>query len=339
MEQLFDLPAHPLIIHFPVVGIPVLTLVTIWLALRPAARRRYGIGAIVLAVVVTITTILAASSGQALVDASPFFTEEAVSKHKSLGETLRIFVALMSLALIGLVVLGRTRDQGNARGRLVDGNDPSAVSGAMSDSALNAGAFKDPAMMGLGGIAVVLALLSAVWTVRTGHEGAKSTWGEVFVEEDAATVETAPGADPTAVPEPDPTVEPEPEPTVAVVADPEPTADVYGNDPTPEPEAEPTPEPEPDGEQPGGQEGDVDPDVIALGMTIYTRNCAGCHSSDGVGTGRGPSLIGVATSIPEISDHVAIVVNGVPPKMPAFDSLTEEEVDAVVAYTRATFTE
>jgi len=148
MESIFELPAHPLMVHFPVVAIPLLSLVAIVLVARPSMRSSWRWFAIGLGVVTAAATILAASSGEAL--AELLDSEEFVETHESLGKTLRIFVVGLAGSLIALVLLAR--DEAAARRRL----------GA-----------------GLGAITILFALLSIVWTVRTGHEGAKLTWGGV----------------------------------------------------------------------------------------------------------------------------------------------------------------
>jgi mono/diheme cytochrome c family protein len=70
------------------------------------------------------------------------------------------------------------------------------------------------------------------------------------------------------------------------------------------------------------------------GQAIYATRCAGCHGSDGAG-GFGPPLAGAVTSrFPNVADQEAFVAKG-SGSMPSFaDSLTPEQIAAVVAYTR-----
>ena len=71
------------------------------------------------------------------------------------------------------------------------------------------------------------------------------------------------------------------------------------------------------------------------GATIYARSCSGCHGPRGEG-GVGPQLGGgaVVRSLPDEEDHVAVVADG-RGGMPAFgDTLSDEEIRAVVAYER-----
>jgi mono/diheme cytochrome c family protein len=70
------------------------------------------------------------------------------------------------------------------------------------------------------------------------------------------------------------------------------------------------------------------------GEAIFAARCAGCHGSDGAG-GFGPPLAGVVTSrFPTAAEQEAFVAKGTG-AMPSFaDTLTPEQIAAVVAYTR-----
>jgi mono/diheme cytochrome c family protein len=72
----------------------------------------------------------------------------------------------------------------------------------------------------------------------------------------------------------------------------------------------------------------------AAGEAIFATRCASCHGSDG-GGGFGPTLAGVVTSrFPDPADQEAVVANG-RGAMPSFsDSLTPEQIRAVVEFTR-----
>jgi mono/diheme cytochrome c family protein len=71
------------------------------------------------------------------------------------------------------------------------------------------------------------------------------------------------------------------------------------------------------------------------GATLYSTRCASCHGEDGGGS-FGPALgAGVAVGrFPDAADQIAVVSDG-RGSMPAFaDTLTPEQVAAVVEYTR-----
>jgi len=71
------------------------------------------------------------------------------------------------------------------------------------------------------------------------------------------------------------------------------------------------------------------------GAAVFADNCAACHGGDGSG-GIGPRLAGgrVVTVYPDPTDQIAVVTTG-RGGMPAFgDKLTDDEIAAVVDYTR-----
>ena len=71
------------------------------------------------------------------------------------------------------------------------------------------------------------------------------------------------------------------------------------------------------------------------GAAVFADNCAACHGGDGSG-GIGPRLAGgrVVTVYPDPADQIAVVTTG-RGGMPAFgDKLTDDEIAAVVDYTR-----
>ena len=74
------------------------------------------------------------------------------------------------------------------------------------------------------------------------------------------------------------------------------------------------------------------PDDESPGARIYRVSCASCHGRDGTGI-TGPSLVGVADRL-TADEHLATVRNG-RAQMPGFGGiLTDEELEAVVAYER-----
>jgi mono/diheme cytochrome c family protein len=71
------------------------------------------------------------------------------------------------------------------------------------------------------------------------------------------------------------------------------------------------------------------------GAAIFGANCAACHGGDGSG-GIGPRLAGgrVVERFPDPADQIAVVTDG-RGGMPAWGGkLTDEEIAAVVEYTR-----
>jgi uncharacterized membrane protein len=152
IHRAFGLPAHPLLLHFPVVLVPVLGLAVLALAARPGWLDRHGVPAGAFGVVTAAATILTAGAGQAFEDdrsrvvggapASPQLAE-----HADAGETLRLVV----LALVAvLLVAGLARR-------------------AVPDVA--------PMHVALRLALAVLAVTAIFLVIRTGHLGAELTWG------------------------------------------------------------------------------------------------------------------------------------------------------------------
>jgi hypothetical protein len=189
LSNAFGLPAHPLLLHVPVVLVPVLSVVTVAIAVRPAWRLRFGLSAGVLAIVTMAGTILTAGAGEALKkqqDSRPRGggmpgqgggmqgggmprqgggmprqgggnqDESAqLSQHANLGSELRILVILLAVALVILVILERYR--------------AIASTGFLS---------RPLPATAVAAVAAVVAVVSLIWVIRTGHAGAEMTWGQ-----------------------------------------------------------------------------------------------------------------------------------------------------------------
>src|SRR6476659_1241847 len=65
IKTLTGLPAHPLLLHMPVIFVPMLATAAIVFALKPSWRKRYDIAYGIGAVVALAGTTLAAGAGEA----------------------------------------------------------------------------------------------------------------------------------------------------------------------------------------------------------------------------------------------------------------------------------
>jgi cytochrome c oxidase subunit II len=77
---------------------------------------------------------------------------------------------------------------------------------------------------------------------------------------------------------------------------------------------------------------------MAAGKTVYSRYCAACHGVNGEG-GVGKAIAGSPFATGEVSDHLAVAINGVPgTAMQAFGAqLNDVDMAAVVTYQRNAF--
>jgi uncharacterized membrane protein len=163
LEKLFGLPAHPLLVHLPVVLIPLSGLVAIVFAFRPAWLDRFGWGLVAVSGLGALGGILAAGSGeglQALQARSGVTASDAAEDHFELGETARnmgILFFLIVLLVVGLRWYSRTH--GGAEGIWSKLNSKAA--GIVM------------------AVALVLSAGAATYSIsKAGHQGAKLVWQE-----------------------------------------------------------------------------------------------------------------------------------------------------------------
>lgn len=149
MESLFGLPSHPLLVHAPVVIVPVVALITLALTGRAEWRQRYGLAWAVLAVVSFAATMLANQSGEALNAVLEDRIGDLAADHEELGNQTTLLVFLFMLAVLAAVGVDRRRPESQV-GRI------------------------------LAILASALAVAATVWMVRTGHEGARIVWDGIL---------------------------------------------------------------------------------------------------------------------------------------------------------------
>lgn len=157
LKTLAGLPAHPLLLHVPVVLIPILSVAAIALMVRSDWRLRYGVAVSLLALVALAFTILAAGAGEAFRESRAIFASPALNEHAELGDQLKALMVLFSGALVGFVASDLLRGPGRL---------------AQLARLLHRPAIERLVRIGIA----VLAVLALVWVVRTGHAGAKVAW-------------------------------------------------------------------------------------------------------------------------------------------------------------------
>ncbi|MEA3216813.1 MAG: hypothetical protein QOJ19_2969 [Acidimicrobiia bacterium] len=155
MDKLFGLPAHPLLVHAPVVFAPLVCLAVILTFVLRGGRRRYGYALVASAAVTFLSTILAVSSGGRLETALKNTIGNAARHHSELGRMTRILAGLLFLAVLAWVLVGRALESPN------------------KDASSSGRRIIVPV---LGGISIIVSVLLVIWTIRTGHAGAKLVW-------------------------------------------------------------------------------------------------------------------------------------------------------------------
>jgi uncharacterized membrane protein len=178
LDKLFGLPAHPLLVHIPVVLVPIAAIIAIVFAFKPAWLDRFGWGLVALSGVGAVGAILAAASGEGLEGLQNEAETAAREDHFELGETARnvaIVFFLIVTAVVVLRYLARRRAAGAVAAAESSGTPATAqqATGIWGFIGSKAGAIC---------IAVVLVISAsaATYTIsKAGHQGAKISWEEV----------------------------------------------------------------------------------------------------------------------------------------------------------------
>jgi uncharacterized membrane protein len=149
IEIAFGLPAHPLLIHVPVVFVPILGVAVLALALWRRHADRFLLPVAAFSVVTMAATLLAAGAGEAFEERleRPGLppVNPTLQDHEDAGGALRFGVVLLTFVLVAWLFARRR---------------PPAVS------------------IVLRVLAVLLAVSALFFVVRTGHLGAKMAWDE-----------------------------------------------------------------------------------------------------------------------------------------------------------------
>ncbi len=166
IDSFGNIPSHPLLVHIPVVLVPLSMLATVAMVVVPSLRRRFGGIALTMLTVAFAGTLLAARSGRSL---ERRYTNAGQSipdllrDHADMGTRLQFFVAAYLISSVVWVVRSR-------RFSPVYGEDGSPIRRHQVISVLV--------------VVVVLATgaFSTLSTLRTGHSGARSVWEQVSID-------------------------------------------------------------------------------------------------------------------------------------------------------------
>jgi len=168
-DELFGLPAHPLMVHAPVVLIPITVLIAVVYGLIPPARQRLGWLLILFALAGAGTAYAAVESGNRFAvrkgGISPIIAE-----HQDFGEMVRNLAGLLAVVAVVLVIVDRARHR-RRRLQFADDGSPHTYARARSGGVL-LGAVSIVLTLGLLGVAGG----AGYYVVRSGHSGATMVW-------------------------------------------------------------------------------------------------------------------------------------------------------------------
>ena len=157
LNNLFGVPAHPLVVHAAVVVLPLAAISLVLVALIPKARRHYAPVVLGAAILATVAVGLAQGSGESLEERVD--RTELLRDHTSQGETVLPWAIAVSVVAAAVTALGYQPVR-----RRVEQLPAKAVSA----------------------VVVVAALVSSIGAIVTivdvGHSGAKAAWDDVGTE-------------------------------------------------------------------------------------------------------------------------------------------------------------
>ena len=163
LSTLFGLPAHPLLVHIPVVLVPLAALIAMVFALRAEWLDRFGWVLVAVSGVGALGAVLAAGSGEELEHSAK--RSAALADHAEMGDAARgvsLLFFLVVVAVVGVRWFARRRAQA------ADGHASSG--GFWTFVRSRAGAIVMAVLL------VVSAGAATYTVVAAGHQGAKVTW-------------------------------------------------------------------------------------------------------------------------------------------------------------------
>lgn len=164
MDKISGLPAHPLLVHIPVVLIPLAALGALVMLVWPPSRRHIKWITTGIACFGALGAILAASSGEGLEEMVERSGE--IRDHAEAGDMARNLSILFAAVIVILVV-----GEWWMRRRAAAQNSGESSSGRLRTFVL------------VGTIVTVLAGGLATYAiVDAGHSGAEASWGDVVNE-------------------------------------------------------------------------------------------------------------------------------------------------------------
>lgn len=175
--KISGLPAHVLIVHFVVVGVPLTAALLVAAALWPAARRRLGVVLPAAALVTLASVPLATSAGEWL--AKRVEPDPLVRAHTRLGDTLLpwvigLFVVAAAVWALDVLAARAARSVPVPAGSgVAPVPRPSPLTGA-------------PARIVLAVLALVVATGSVVQVYRIGESGSRAAWHDAYQDQPAA---------------------------------------------------------------------------------------------------------------------------------------------------------
>lgn len=146
LDTVGGLPAHPLLVHAPLVLIPLVSISAVIMVISSRFSRRLGAATSVLAGLALISATAAKLSGEE-------WSEQVglPQPHADLADPLPVIVLVQALLVTFLWLFDRGRPTNRSRPLLV---------------------------WALSALVLIMSVVAVYWTVRVGHSGAEAVWGQ-----------------------------------------------------------------------------------------------------------------------------------------------------------------
>jgi uncharacterized membrane protein len=165
-DTLGGIVSHPLLVHIPVVLVPLATIGVIVLAFRPRWVPTFGPLVAIITGIGMVGAWLAAESGESLEERFESAGQEiagTLEEHVEMGESVPVIVGLFFVAVVAWVAVSWWRRRaGEERATAVLRKPRIVVSVLMA-------------------LAIVLGVVATVSVAQTGHSGAKSVWEDTSI--------------------------------------------------------------------------------------------------------------------------------------------------------------
>ena len=168
LDNLFGLPAHPLLVHAVVVLVPLTAVGAVAAAFWPAARARVGWLVAAVAVGDVVLLPFVTGSGERLEER--LGENPLVQRHAQMGDHLLPWAAGLAVMAVAIMLIDRYA----ARAAAGDGHGDGP--GAARRTVWHQRAWAGVAALVLTS---VVATGTLVEVVRIGHSGAKASWSDV----------------------------------------------------------------------------------------------------------------------------------------------------------------
>ncbi len=156
IDNLFGLPAHPLVVHAAVVLLPLAAIATVAVAAVPRWRRPYAPIALALSLASIGAVWLAEQSGESL--QQRVRRSELIHRHTELAEQVMPWAVALAIVAGAIVVIDRFKDRFKDRRPTISGRAVTIV------------------LL----VAAAVTATGATWTIaEVGHSGAEATWHDV----------------------------------------------------------------------------------------------------------------------------------------------------------------